>query len=154
MIEQCISLLGNLLSSLLPNLLKKEPSEHKKCYNEIRKEVAEVLSMYACCFYNPVDLADTCDHKLPPFYEEGSYKIRALASRLKALAETMPCKKTDVPNSIDELKTAAGYLFGISNSFHTPYGRGSSYNDSECIREWENELRRILNLDDTVKKVS
>ena len=147
MLEAFLGFITSLISSILPGLLKKkEASEHRKNYDEIRREVAEALSMYACCFYNPVDLADTQDHKLPSFYDEGSVRIRALAAKLKALAETLPTGKNDLPINADDMLDAARYLFGISNSFHTPYGMGSSSTDWQHLRGWEDELRRLLDL--------
>ena len=81
MIKFILDIFANALSAIIPNLLKKkEPSEYKKSYEELRREISEALSMYACYFHNPIDLADTPDHKLPPLWQEGSYKIRFLAS--------------------------------------------------------------------------
>ena len=144
--EIILSLLADIFGGKISDLLKKrEPSEHKKCYENIRRDVAEALAMYACCFHNPIDLADTPDHKLPPLWEDGSHKIRELASRLKALAEIMPNKKkTDVPISIEKMNDAAGCLYGISNSFHTPYGMGWTAEDRKVVEKYEDELREIL----------
>lgn len=145
--EIALGFVADFLSNTLPQLFKKrEPSENKKYYDELRREIAEALSMYACCFYNPVDLADYKDHKLPPFYEEGSHRLRELASKLKAFAEIISKDKTDVPINVEEMHNAAGCLYGISNSFHTPYGTGRSFEDMNSVRQYEDELRVILNL--------
>ena len=145
--EVVLGFLTNLLSSFLPQLLeKREPSDNKKYFDELRREIAISLSMYACCFYNPVDLADYQDHKLPPFYSEGSHRLRELAAKLTAFAEMMSQEKNDIPISTEAMLNVAGCLFGISRSFHTPYGTGCSVEDMDCVRQYENELRAILGL--------
>ena len=145
-IEAVVDFFATIISGVLPGLIKKEPSEQKKYYEEIRREIAEALSMYACCFRNPVDLAETRDHILPPLYAEGSHKIRELASKLKALAETMQQSKSDIPISAEKMTDAAGCLYGLSNSFHTPYGTGRCAEDRNAVNNFEKELRTILGL--------
>lgn len=102
--ETIISFFLSILSTLLPFLFKKrEPTELEKQYEKLRFDVAKALTMYACYYHNPVDLAEMSEHKLPQEYVTASYELRKLGSTASTLATTMsekekkrPITKTDL----------------------------------------------------------
>lgn len=141
-----VSVLG-LLATILPFLFKKyEQSGFDKKYKQLRCDVAEALAMYSCCYHNPVDLAKQIDHKLPAIYETASAELRKLASTASTLSVTKP-KLIIVPRiSKADLDTVSGYLYGLANSMTTPYDCYTTNEERKSVVEWENEIRRILNI--------
>ena len=125
---------------------KHSVSESRQKYDALRCEIATALTMYACCFNNPIDLATTKNNEMPPEYVEGQKVLRSLGAQIRSLAETLPEKVKDLPISKSEMTDASGYLIGLSNSFITPYGYGSYQGDRDNARHYEKHLREILNL--------
>lgn len=118
-------------------------TNHSAEYDELRKQVAKALSLYADRFHNPIDLAQTKDHKLPPHYDEASNALRELAAELKAVAETMD---DSYPVRPEQMKDAAGYFFGLSNGLTVPYNQGFCQHTVEHNQSNEKHIREIFSL--------
>lgn len=148
MIETLLGFLANIFSTLFSHFTSKhgEQSETRRRYEDLRREIAAALTMYARFFHNPIDIAQTEGHQLPQDCAEGSRKLRELASQLRALSETMPEKVKDMPITCNEMYEASKYLIGLSNSFTTPYGMARSAEERNGVREYEAELRKLLNI--------
>lgn len=145
-----IDIVMNLFSTLFPFFADKlgEQSEWRKRYEDLRLEIAAALTMNACYYSNPVDIARTKDHCLPDDYAEGSKQLRELGAKISALAETMPKKVKDMPVSKQDLMKVSGELIGLSNSFTTPYNMGASEWHYDFVKRRESTIRKLLNLDD------
>ena len=124
----------------------EETKQFLEQYNAIRRNVAENLAMYACCYHHPVDLAKMPDHKMPPMHLEGSDVLRRLASRLSGLADSMSIDDLDVRISDEQLRKAAGCLYYISNSFQTPYATERSQEAHNCLMKNIENLKEVLEL--------
>lgn len=146
--EVLLEFLSSLLNALIPHYASKhgKQSETRKMYEDIRRKIAAALTMNACYYYNPIDIAKTKDHRLPDDYSEGSHKLRELASELRALSETMPEKVRDMPISKKDMYESSRYLIGLSNSFTTPYDMERSAEEYRSVHNYENELRRLLKI--------
>lgn len=144
--EIIISFIANIFSSVIPEYLpKSEKEKYRNQFQTMRMEIAEALAMYACCYNNPIDIAKT-NGQLPPLYQEGSKRIRELASKMKAYGEVLPDKRMGINVTRTQIMDVAGYLFGISNSFTTPYNCGISNDDLHAVREYVLNIRAILEL--------
>ena len=130
----------NLMSS------SKNGNEPKKSYDKLKSDISEALTMYCCCYRNPVDLAKLQDGKLSGIYLEGANRLRELSSKVEALAETMPKKRNNLPVTIDQLRDVHSLLMGLSNSFTTPYNCAASREDLRIVDEWEKNVRDILDI--------
>lgn len=135
-----------LLSSILPTTLnmRRDVIEFNNKYNQMRSDIAAALTMYACYYHNPLDLAKQPDHKLPPSYETASVQLRTLGATASALAAIIPEKSKKIQTNKSDLREISGYLIGLSNSMHTPYDCGASIEDLRAVREWETEIKRLL----------
>lgn len=146
--EAIIGFFSNILSSILPFLFKKkERSEFDKQYEKLRFDVASALTMYACYYHNPVDLAKTESHKLPKEYDDASVELRKLGSTASALAATIPEKGKKLPITKTDLDIISGSLIGLSNSMHTPYNCGTTREERDFVTEREKEIRKILHIE-------
>lgn len=146
--DAIISFFSNILSAILPSLFKKrEPTDLKKRYEKLRFDVAEALTMYACYYHNPVDLAQMSDHTLPQEYVTASNELRKLGSTASALAATMPEKEKKLPITKTDLANVSGYLIGLSNSMTTPYNCADigEFRDYSYMRE--EKVRKLLNIE-------
>lgn len=146
--EIIMSFIASIFSAILPEYLpKSEKEKYKDQFQTMRMEIAEALAMYACCYNNPVDIAKT-NGQLPPLYREGTKRIRELASKMKAYGEVLPDKKMGINVTQTQIMDVAGCLFGISNSFITPYNCGISNDDLYAVREYVLSIRTILKLNE------
>lgn len=146
--DAIISFFSNILSAILPSLFKKrEPTEFDKQYEALRFDVAKALTMYACYYHNPVDLAQMPEHKLPQEYVTASDELRKLGSTASALAVTIPEKK--FPITKDDLDNVSGCLIGLSNNMITPYNCGTSYEERAFATDREKEIRKLLHIEKT-----
>lgn len=143
--ETIISFVLNILSAIFPKFFnKREPSEFENQYKQFQFDAASALTMYACYYNNPVDLAKLPDNKLPPDYAAASTEFRKLGSTARALAVTMDEKKTTISKS--DLENVSHYFIGLSNSMTTPYNCGTSTEDILAAREWEAEIKKLLSI--------
>lgn len=131
--------------SIVVGYMKKK-NEISEQYNKLRSDVSEALTMYCCYYLNPIDIAKTADHRLPDNYRQGSDRLRELAAKVEAFAETLPKNAKKLPFKTEDLHDVHSYLIGLSNSFSTPYGCDVSREELDAAREWENEIRVILNI--------
>lgn len=138
-----------LLTSVLPSTLnmRRNVIDFRNKYDEFRSSVASVLTMYACYFHNPVDLAKTEDHRLPQKYDIASDELRNLGATAKALSAIVPANKKKLPIAKEELNDVSGYLIGLSNSMSTPYNCCASAEELRAVREWQSEIKRLLDID-------
>ena len=124
---------------------KDKTSEFSKNYDDLRFDIATALAMYAQYYHNPVDLARMPDQKLPPKYAEASEKIRVLASKTRALSQTLPDKEKNAEIK-SRLHDISACLFGLSNSFITPFNCGITTEHQRYVDEYEREIKKILKL--------
>ena len=47
----------------------------------------------------------------------------------------------------EELNDVSGYLIGLSNSMSTPYNCCASAEELRAVREWQSEIKRLLDID-------
>ena len=120
-----------------------EQNAYSAEYEALRKQVSKTLSLYADRIYNPVDIAQTANHKLPPYYDEASNALRDLAAELKSIAETMG---NGYPITQKQMQDAAGYFFGLSNSLTVPYNQGFSTQTIRHSKSYEQHIREIFSL--------
>lgn len=146
--DAIIGYFSNILSAILPFLFKKkEPSEFVKHYEKLRFDIATALTMYARYYYNPVDLAQMPEHKLPQAYVTASDELRKLGSTASALAVTFPKKETKLPITKADLDNISGCLIGLSNSMNTPYNCVATRKERDYVAEREKEIRKILHIE-------
>lgn len=115
-------------------------------YEHIRRDIAEALTMYACNYGNPLDIAKLPEQKLPDTYREGSKKLRELAAKLSAFCETSSAEELENAFPAQDLKEAARNLIGLSNSFTTPYNMPDNNLDRRNRRDMEAIIREALQL--------
>lgn len=140
-----INFLVSILSAIFPKLFgKRESSKFEKQYQQFQFDAAAALTMHACCYSNPVDLAKLPDKKLPPDYEVASTELRKLGSTARALAATMDEKKTTISKS--DLENVSHYFIGLSNSMSTPYNCCASEEELRAVKKWEADIRNLLNI--------
>ena len=151
MVDALLGFLTNILGTLFSHLTSKhgEHSEWRQRYDALRQEIAAALTMNACYYCNPVDIARMKNHQLPHDYAEGSKQLRELGAKVRALMETAPKKVKDMPISKQDLYEVSSNLIGLSNSFTTPYNSGVSEWHYNAIQKYESEIRKHLNLDDS-----
>ena len=83
---------------------------------------------------------------MPDGYKEGQTELRRLASGFDALSKVLPQKTKGIPVSKEQLKDVSRYLIGLSNSFsYVPIEMRGRRKD---VREWEQTVRRILDIQD------
>lgn len=146
--EAIINFFSNILSALFSSLFKtREPTEFDKQYEKLRFEIVKALTMYSCNYYNPVDLAQMPEGKLPQEYVVASDELRKLGATANALGATMPAKKKKLPITKDALSEVSSYLIGLSNSMTTPYNCGVSSQMLQAVQEWESEIKRLLSIE-------
>lgn len=145
--EILVEFFSNILSVLLPNLFKKhEPSELDKKYEQLRFDVAQALTMYACYYGNPIDLAKQADCKLPSAYEKASTELRRLGATASAIA-AMSSPKKKKPITKSKMMDVSGALIGLSNSMTTPYNCDIPSVHFEIIHDCEDIIRKNLELE-------
>ena len=141
-----IDFLVSILSAIFPKLFgKRESSKFEKQYQQFQFDAAAALTMYACYYSNPVDLAKLPDKKLPPDYATASTELRKLGSTARALAATMDETKTTISKS--DLENVSHYFIGLSNSMSTPYNCCASTEELRAVREWQSEIKKHLDID-------
>ena len=123
-----------------PYLASPYDTEH---YHNLRKQASKLLTLYADCLHNPIDLARTQDHRLPPHYDAASMALREFASELRSVAETMD---DHYPITATQLGEVASYFIGLSNSMTVPYNQGYSQATVRHSQEYERKIRSILGL--------
>lgn len=142
-----MEVLSSILLIVLPLVIKKrEPSELEEKYAQLRLDVAKALTLYACYYKNPVDLARLPDQKLPPAYENARTELRKLASEASALAVILESDCKSPPFTKEEMTEVSNNLIGLSNSMNTPYNCGVSREDLDDAREYEARIRALLNI--------
>lgn len=134
------TLFGWILSLLGRSKIK---AEHQTHYEELRYKTAEALTMYANCLSNPINIEVSC---LPDSYKEGSNELRRIASGFDALSKVLPKNAKGIPVNKEQLKDVSRYLIGLSNSFS--YVPIESHTRRKEVREWEQEVRTILDIQD------
>lgn len=125
---------------------KFEPSPSRLEYESLRRMAAEALTMNACYYCNPVDIAQH-DNKLPESYVKGSEELRTLGSKFIGFAVTLPNNIRDLPISKEELDKVGHYFIGLSNCFNTPYQCPGNYESVRTAQMYEREVRNLLNID-------
>lgn len=138
-----ITVLSGVLVFVISEWLKEIWLTPLQNYKKLRGKVSKSLTMYACYYHNPVDIADH-DNKLPDDYKTASEELRMLASELRAFIETLSWCKWGIPSKKD-LYEASACLIGLSNSIPLPYNR---YYDRRLNNsmENENEVKRLLRI--------
>ncbi len=117
-------------------------------YQDIKRRIAYVLTMYACHYTNTIDIAKSGEQRIKVYREE-SEDMRKAACELRAFCETLPDKvvlfKKQIPPKKDLLE-ASGLMIGISNSFF--------HSDDDCggvsygvtNGKWRDEIQKKLKL--------
>ncbi len=143
--EAVLNVISSIFTTIFPFFFKKpELSQFEKNIEQLRFDVSTALTMYACYFHNPVDLAKQPNQQLPSNYENASNDLRKLASTARALAETYPSKIRKNAISKDALNSVSANLIGLSNSMTTPYNCSISRDDFNHIGERETQIRQLL----------
>ena len=142
MFETIMGVIGNIISSIVS---KDRKSGLRENYEAIRFEIATTLALYAKYYHNPVDLAQISDLKLPKDYAEASEKIRALASKTRALSEILPDKPKHAETK-SRLNDVSACLFGLSNSLTTPFDCGITGEHQQVVDEYERQIKKLLKL--------
>ncbi len=140
-----------LLAAVLPSAsnLRRNAIDFCNKYNQMKSEVVAALTLYSQFYHNPVDLAETEDHKLPNNYDDASVELRKLGATACALAAIIPEKEKHLPISKADLMNVSGNLIGLSNSMCTPYNSGSSLEDRAAVRAREAEIRKLLRIEES-----
>lgn len=92
---------------MFQKISKKSPSKQE--YDSLRRMAAEALTMNACYYCNPVDIAQHGD-KLPEAYERGSTQLRELGAKFRSFAETLPERTHDIPLSKEQIAQVGSNL--------------------------------------------
>lgn len=140
-----------LITSVLPLALNKRKlkKEFEEKYRQLQSDVASALTMCACYYHNPIDLAQMPEHKLPQEYVIASNELRKLGSTAIALSVTIPEREKKLPITKADLDNVSGCLIGLSNSMTTPYNCGVSAHALEFVAEREAEIRKLLHIEKT-----
>lgn len=128
---------------MFQKISKKSPSEQE--YDSLRRMAAEALTMNACYYCNPVDIAQHGD-KLPEAYERGSTQLRELGAKFRSFAETLPERTHDIPLSKKQIAQVGSNFIGLSNSFNTPYRCPRDREDVLAAKEMETTIRSLLDI--------
>lgn len=128
---------------MFQKISKKSPSKQE--YDSLRRMAAEALTMNACYYCNPVDIAQHGD-KLPEAYKRGSTQLRELGAKFKSFAETLPERTHDIPLSKKQIAQVGSNFIGLSNSFNTPYRCPCDREDVLAAKEMEATIRSLLNI--------
>lgn len=143
---EILSIIADLIKAAIQRYReKKEPSPLRKEYDSLRRMAAEDLTMNACYYCNPVDIAQHGD-KLPEAYERGSTQLRELGARFKGFAETLPDEVRDLPLSKAQIAEVGSNFIGLSNSFNTPYRCPEDRYSVQSAREMEKTIRSLLDI--------
>lgn len=124
-------------------------------YQDIRRRVAYMLTMYACHYTNVTDETES-DEKRKQVHEE-SQDMRKTASELRAFCETLPdgawLFKKQIPPKKD-LFDASAFMIGISNSFFQT-NRSKEQNDFGVSNSKKaEEIYKLLKLNVLPEEVS
>lgn len=107
-----VYIIGEVLQTIWLSPLQK--------YKDIKHDVAVTLTYYARDYSNVVDVKDNNNCRFDVI-NEVSDKLRMASCELTGYIETLSWMKIGIPPK-DDLKEAAEYLMGLSNSLTTPYG--------------------------------
>ena len=124
---------------------KSEKFPSRQEYESLRRMAAEALTMNACYYCNPVDIAQHGD-KLPEAYERGSTQLRELGAKFRSFAETLPERTHDIPLSKEQIAQVGSSFIGLSNSFNTPYRCPRDREDVLAAKEMEATIRSLLDI--------
>lgn len=138
-----ITVLSGVLVFAISEWLKEIWLTPLQNYKKLRGKVSRSLTMYACYYHNPVDIADH-DDKLPDDYKAAAEGLRMLASELRAFIETLSWCKFGIPSKGD-LYDASAHLIGLSNSMMVPYNSHFDRRLDNTI-ENENRVKRLLRI--------
>ncbi len=138
-----ITVLSGVLVFVISEWMKEIWLTPLQNYKKLRGKVSKSLTMYACYYHNPVDIANH-DNKLPDDYKTASEELRMLASELRAFIETLSWCKLGIPSK-GELYDASAHLIGLSNSMMVPYNTHLDMGIDNS-RENENEVKRLLRI--------
>lgn len=138
-----VTVLSGVLVFAISEWLKEIWLTPLQNYKKLRGKVSRLLTMYACHYHNPVDIADH-NNKLPDDYKIASEELRMLASELRAFIETLSWLKPGIPSK-DDLYNASAHLIGLSNSMQVPYNTHFDRRIDDSI-ENENEVKRLLKI--------
>ncbi len=124
-------------------------------YQDIRRRVAYMLTMYACHYTNVTDETES-DEKRKQVHEE-SQDMRKTASELRAFCEMLPdgawLFKKQIPPKKD-LFDASAFMIGISNSFFQT-NRSKEQNDFGVSNSKKaEEIYKLLKLNVLPEEVS
>lgn len=124
-------------------------------YQDIRRRVAYMLTMYACHYTNVTDETES-DEKRKQVHEK-SQDMRKTASELRAFCETLPdgawLFKKQIPPKKD-LFDASAFMIGISNSFFQT-NRSKEQNDFGVSNSKKaEEIYKLLKLNVLPEEVS
>ena len=124
-------------------------------YQDIRRRVAYMLTMYACHYTNVTDETES-EEKRKKVHEE-SQDMRKTASELRAFCETLPdgtwLFKKQIPPKKD-LFDASAFMIGISNSFFQT-NRSKEQNDFGVSNSKKaEEIYKLLKLNVLPEEVS
>ena len=106
---------------------------------------AEALTMNACYYCNPVDIAQHGDN-LPEAYERGSTQLRELGAKFRSFAETLPERTHDIPLCKEQIAQVGSNFIGLSNSFNTPYRCPCDWEGVLAAKEMEATIRSLLDI--------
>ena len=124
---------------------KSEKPPLRQEYESLRRMAAEALTMNACYYCNPVDIAQY-GNRLPEAYKKGSEALRELGARFRGFAETLPERTHDIPLSEEQIAQVGSNFIGLSNSFNTPYRCPCDREDVLVAKEMEATIRSLLDI--------
>lgn len=144
------SVIPNVIADLMKSIFhmfrkKREKSSLRQEYELLRRMAAEALTMNACYYCNPVDIAQH-GNSLPEAYRKGSNELRALGAKFKGFAETLPDGVCDIPLSKAQIAKVGNNFIGLSNSFNTPYQCPNDRGSVQSAREMEKVIRNLLGI--------
>lgn len=138
-----VTVLSGVLVFAISEWLKEIWLTPLQNYKKLRGKVSKSLTLYACYYHSPVDIAEH-DDKLPDDYKTASEELRMLASELRAFIETLSWFKLGIPSKGD-LYDASAHLIGLSNSMMVPYNNHFDRRLDNTI-ENENRVKRLLRI--------
>lgn len=147
-------LLGHIITAIFSAIsVPKQKSPYAMQYEELRYDVAMLLSKNARFYFNPVEMTKIRATDECADYAKASEETKILGAKLAAFSEILPDKVKDLHIDRIQIYQASRYLYGLSNVFQLPYNITERYNYGEYVdihiqqaRKYETELRNILKL--------
>lgn len=145
--EQVIitSILSSLVTAVFASFAFLITQIYFKYYQEfrvLRGKTATLLTLYASCFSNPVDIAKTKNQELPSGYREASIELRKLASDWRGFIEVKP--KMLLRPTKKMCVIISKNLIGLSNGMNCPY-------NSSCQSTIEGNIQYVNTIRITLK---